>query len=163
MRRAISAALTLAALLLAPDALAFDGSFTTLGMSMAVKLCCGDGGAVGFGPALNYAQYLSGVRGPNFPPAVGAFAWMHYYPSLDSTRIGLGPQASYLFGGIEVGPSLLIGQAPTHVAASITPFASIGFVWLGLRANLPAAKTSGLELIAGAGYPIGAADALVGN
>jgi hypothetical protein len=49
----------------------------------------------------------------------------------------------------------MFGREPTHLAASVTQFSSLGFVWAGLRMNLFAGDDAFLELVAGLGYPIG--------
>jgi hypothetical protein len=134
-----------------------DVQFETVGASMAVKVCCSPGGAVGFGPAFNYSRYFTRWEIGRFDPAVGGYAWLHYYPSLEAARFGVGAQASYLFGGVEAGPSLMFGSEPARFTASVTPFGSMGFMWLGLRLNFvdPHGSDALLEFIAGAGYPIG--------
>jgi hypothetical protein len=126
-------------------------NYATVGFSLAIKLCCNSGGAVGLGPAFNYAHWVSDTA------TLGAFGWAHYYPSLDAVRVGAGPQASYAFAGVELGPSLFFQKdEPTSVAASVTPFASAGFLWTGARLNLGAERSDPLlELVIGAGYPIG--------
>src|SRR5258707_9450235 len=83
-------------------------NYATVGASLSVGLCCGSGGVVGFGPAVNYAHWVSGQA------TLGAFGSLHYYPALDAARTGIGPQASYLWTGVEVGPSLFFAkEAPT--------------------------------------------------
>ena len=129
--------------------------FVTPGISFTIQLCCGPGGGTfGVGPAVNYAHWLESADGP---VTVGAFGWLHYYPALDATRLGLGPQASYYFGGLEAGPSAFFQKGEdTTVQVSLTPFGSIGFVWTGLRFNLGAEKKNPVaEFVFGAGYPIG--------
>jgi hypothetical protein len=158
VRTAVALGAALAIVSAARRSSAADAQFATVGMSMSVKLCCSPGGAVGFGPAFNYARYSGRWPVGRFDPAFGGYAWLQYYPSLDAARLGIGPQASYLFGGIEAGPSLMFGSEPTRMTASVTPFASVGFVWLGLRVNFvdPHAKDALLEFTLGAGYPFGA-------
>src|SRR4051812_22823580 len=109
MRRAVTIAILVATASLCPfmqsvATAATKEDVVTVGLSLSVKLCCSPGKAVGFGPAVNYAHWLSASS-----PTVGGFGWLHYYPKLGSARLGLGPQASYLFGGLEAGPSLLFG------------------------------------------------------
>ncbi len=163
MRHGVAAATVLATISLVSTALASEpDDFVTFGMSMSVKLCCSPGGAVGFGPAINYAHWLRGNAIGNYSPTIGAFGWLHYYPAPGSTRLGLGPQASYLFGGIELGPSVMLAGETTNVTASLTPFLSGGFVWVGVRLNMvdPHKQDALLEFVTGAGYPIGASAAL---
>jgi hypothetical protein len=138
-------------------AMAFgDTDFATIGGSLAVELCCREGRGVGFGPAINYAHYLKSTSIGNYSPAIGGYAWAHYYPAHESARVGVGGQASYLVIGSEVGPSLYFGKEPTSGALSMTPFASAGVVWVGLRFNFGASSESALmEFIAGGGYPLG--------
>jgi hypothetical protein len=139
-------------LLLAPSSAFAQGLRTdhlTVGFSVSIKLCCGPGDGVGFGPALNGAHLV------NDNATVGGFGWLYYYPSLEATRIGLGPQASFLLVGAELGPSVFLGDS-TSVAASLTPFGSIGIAWAGIRLNFGArGKNPFTELVLGAGYPIG--------
>lgn len=134
---------------------ASEKNYVTPGFSFTIQLCCGPGGGTfGVGPALNYSHWLKSADGP---VTVGAFGWVHYYSALRATRVGLGPQASYYFGGLEAGPSVFFQRGEdTTVQASLTPFGSIGFVWTGLRFNLGAEKNNPVaEFVFGGGYPIG--------
>ncbi len=124
--------------------------YLTVGGSLSIKLCCGPGGAVGLGPGVSYAHWASNQT------TVGGYAWLQYYPGLEATRFSLGPQASYLFGGAELGPSVLLGSQPPSWSASATPFASIGFVWTGIRVNFGARTPNPIvELVFGGGLPVG--------
>ncbi|MEO6573703.1 MAG: hypothetical protein ABIP89_07690 [Polyangiaceae bacterium] len=151
----VSSMVASSAFLGASSACAATPDIVTPGVSFSVKICCGPGGgAVGFGPAVNYAHWLDTSSGSL--ATVGAFGWLHYYPALDAMRIGVGPQASYYFGGLELGPSAFFQKGEsTSVQASLTPFGSIGFVWTGIRLNLGAeAKNPFAEFVFGAGYPV---------
>jgi hypothetical protein len=75
--------------------------FVTLGGSMAINICCLEGAGLGFGPAVNYTHQLDGGLPRDFERGVGGVGWLHYYPSLDMSRLGVGGQASYAFGGAE--------------------------------------------------------------
>jgi hypothetical protein len=129
-----------------------------VGASLALKLG-GVGPKLGFGPAFNYAHHLENVSIGDYRSTVGAYFWSYYYPweQGDLVRLGIGGQASYSLVGIEIGPSILFGRDVLQGAASWTPFASIGFVWVGLRFNIGNIHSdySIFEFIAGAGYPFG--------
>lgn len=130
-----------------------DLAFVTVGATMSVKVCCGPGHPVGFGPALNHSQWMT--RGPNPGIAVGGFGYVTYYPSLRAARLGVGPQASATIVGAELGPWLWVSPESVSLRPSAMPFGSVGLLWTGVRMHFGATeKEPQAEVVLGAGYPL---------